>query len=279
MSISSLLVRFAWLSLAFACALPAAAQSLPVSVEVAGETATVRVGTVVSPLAQLTLTFDDASGLSASSLGVSAQLVSATDPLLLARLPSGGLARMDAALPLLLTVEPPTAGGLSFARTVRVEVHTHALAYTAGSEYRLFKAPLGGTFVDITDEIAPGSVRARGTTGGFSQFLVLADLRDSAAVIDGKFARLRSVLGTLSAVERAPLAALLDAVEQAVDDGDFATAANVLDAFRARVSSRAGIAIAQTWQAGGALANPAGELLAGAATLKFSIAFLRDYGH
>jgi hypothetical protein len=278
MSKSLLLVRLAALLFPFACALPVSAQSLPVTVDVAGETATVRVGPAAAPLAHLTLTFDGASGLGASSLGVSARLVSPGDPLLLARLPAGGLAQLDQALPLLLTVEPPAAGGLSFVRTVRVEVHTHALAYTAGSQYRLFKAPLGGAFVDITDEIAPGSVRARGTTGGFSQFLVLSDLRDGGAVIDAKFARLRGVLATLSPTERAPLASLLDAAEHAVGTGDFAAATNAVDAFRERVSQRAGIALAQTWQAGGALANPAGELLAGAATLKFSIAFLRDYG-
>jgi hypothetical protein len=279
MSMPSLLVRFAVLLFALGWALPASAQSLPVAVDVAGQTATVRVGPTFAPLARLTLTFDNASGLSASSLGISAHLVNLSDPLLLARLPSGGLAQLDGALPLLLTVEPPVAGGLSFARTVRVEVHTHALAYTAGSPYRLFKAPLGGAFVDITDEIAPGSVRARGTTGGFSQFLVLADLRAGRTVVDGKFARLRGVLATLSPVERGPLASLLDAAEHAVDNGDFAAATSLLDAFRERVSQRAGSAIAQTWQAGGALANPAGELLAGAATLKFSIGILRDYGH
>lgn len=279
MSMSSLLVRLAVVLFPVACASPASAQSLPVAVDIAGETATVRIGSTAAPLAQLTLTFDDASGLSAASLGVSAKLASLTDPTLLARLPAGGLAQLDGALPLLLTVEPPGAGGLSFLRTVRVEVHTHALVYTAGSQYRLFKAPLGGAFVDITDEIAPGSVRARGTTGGFSQFLVLSDLRGSGAVIDGKFARLRGVLATLSPAERAPLASLLDAAEHEVATGDFGAAASVLDAFRERVSLRAGTAIAQTWQAGGALANPAGELLAGADTLKFSIAFLRDYGH
>ena len=78
---------------------------------------------------------------------------------LLARLP-GALAQPDSLFPLLVTIEPPQAGGLAFHRTVRVEVHTHALVYSAGSNYRLFKAPLGGSFKDITDDVAPGSVRA-----------------------------------------------------------------------------------------------------------------------
>src|SRR5688572_9409898 len=118
----------------------ASAQSLPVTVNASGNTATIVVGDPAQPVADLTLTFDDASGLQASSLGVSAQLVSLTDSALLARLPSLGLTPLDPAFPLLITIEPPALGGLSFRRGVRVEVHTHALSYSTGSSYRLFKA-------------------------------------------------------------------------------------------------------------------------------------------
>ncbi|MDQ3495816.1 MAG: hypothetical protein M3485_09935 [Pseudomonadota bacterium] len=256
----------------------ASAQTVPVSVDVNGQVATIRVGSVASPVADLTLTFDDATGLSASSLGVSAQLVNPADPGLLARLSDAQLLQLDGAFPLLVTIEPPAAQGLKFNRTVRVEVHTHALAYSVGSFYRLFKAPVGGQFSDITDEIAPGSVRARGTTSGFSQFLVLTDLRRSDVVVAGKFAAVRATLATLPSAEREPLAALLASAEAAVAGEDYVAAGNSLDAFRARVAARAGTGIDQQWRAGGALSNPAGALLAGAATLKFSIAYLRDYG-
>lgn len=259
-------------------ALPASAQSLPVAVEVNGKVATVRVGSAASPLADLTLTFDEPRGLTPASLGVSAQLVNLANPALLARLPNAQLQQLDAAFPLLVTIEPPATGGLSFDRTVRVEVHTHALAYSVGSSYRLFKAPLNGQFRDITDEVAPGSVRARGTTSGFSQFLVLTDLRESDAVVAEKFAALNATLATLPVGERPALQASLDAAESAVAGEDFVAAGNHLDAFRAQVAARAGKGIDQEWRAGGALANPAGSLLAGAASLKFSIAYLRDYG-
>ncbi|CAN5579210.1 hypothetical protein BH23PSE2_BH23PSE2_11170 [soil metagenome] len=254
------------------------AQAVPVSVKVNGEVAVVRIGTAAAPIADLTLTFDDASGLSASSLGVSAELVSLSNPAILSRLADPKLLQIDPAFPLLITVEPPASGGLSFLRTVRVEVHTHALAYSIGSSYRLFKAPLGGQFRDISDEIAPGSVRARGTTSGFSQFLVLTDLRQSDVVMVEKFAALWATLATLPASQREPLSTLLSSAEAAVASEDYVSAGNGLDAFRAEVAARAGNGIDQQWRAGGALANPAGALLAGAATLKFSIAYLRDYG-
>src|SRR3546814_8481713 len=149
----------------------APAQSLPVTVDVAGNVATARVGNTLEPLAELTLTFDDATGLSATSLGISARLVDITDPALLARLPEPQLLQPSSALPLLVTIEPPATGGLSFRRTGRFELHTHALAYALGSNYRVLQAPIGGSFPDTTEEIAPGSVRARSRYGGFSQFL------------------------------------------------------------------------------------------------------------
>lgn len=256
----------------------AAAQSLPVSVAVAGNIATVQVGNPASPLAELTLTFDDASGLSASSLGISASLVDVSDPTLLARLPDPRLTRPESSFPLLITIEPPATGGLSFRRSVHVEVHTHALTYAIGSPYRLLKAPIGGNFRDITDEIAPGSVRARGTTGGFSQFLVLTDLRKTDSVIATKLTWLRAHVAALPASEQPAFNAQLDAVEAGVASGDFPNAIAALDAFRARAAARAGHGLLDEWRAARDADNQAGELIAGAATLKFSVAYLRDYG-
>ncbi len=255
-----------------------AAQPVPVSVNVSGNVATVQVGNAAQPLADLTLTFDDPSGLSPASLGVSAQLVDITSPALLSRLPDASLSQFNPAFPLLVTIEPPSTGGLSFHRTVRVEVHTHALAYTAGSDYRLLKAPIGGAFRDITDEIAPGSVRARGTTGGFSQFLVLADVRPTSEVIAAKLGWMRARVDELSPSEQPAFDGDLDAIESAVDTGDYSNALAMLDVLRQRAADRAGQQLHDQWRATHDLVNQAGELIAGSATLKFSIAYLRDYG-
>ena len=250
-----------------------------VTVAVAGNTASADIQLPGGVEAELILTFDAPTGLSASALGISAQTISLSDPALLSRLPLDGLASVPAALPLLVTVEPPALGGFSLANTVRVELHTHALPYAAGSGFRLFKAPLNGPFRDITDEVAPGSVRTRGTTGGFSQFLLLLDLRSTDAVVDEKLAGLRDRLLALPLAERTPLAAHLDEAEAAVGDGRWADAIAAIDAFRARVSSRAGGAIPNVWTPAQRDANVAGDLLGGAASLRFSIGFLRDYGH
>jgi hypothetical protein len=254
-----------------------AAESLPVSVAVAGNVASVQVGPAGAPVADLTITFDDVTGLTASSLGISAETINLSDPALLARLPSS-LTAIPSAFPVMITVEPPASGGLVQHRVTHVEVHTHALAYVAGTPLRLFKSPLGGAFRDITEDVLPGSVRARGTTPGWSQFVVLADLRASSTVVADKFANLRTSVSALPTGEAAPLMAYLNAADKAVADGRYADAIAALDTFSARVSARAGNTIPDTWRATRDARNLAGELLCGANTLRFSIGYLRDYG-
>lgn len=255
----------------------ASAQSLPVQVTVSGNTATAVIGNPVNPWADVTLTFDGVSGLSAASLGLSAQLVSLQDGALTARLPDVQYNQIDPAFPVLLTIEPPANGGLQF-RTVRVDVHTHALTYATGSSYRLFKSPLNGAFSDITDEVAPGSVRARGTTGGFSQFLVLTDVRQTGAVVAAKIASLRARIATLPAGERPAFDTLVNQAEAAVATGDYATAIAAIDQVRSRALARAGVQLADAWRAARDLDNQAGDLVALSATLRFSVAYLRDFG-
>jgi hypothetical protein len=257
-------------------AVAAQAASLPVQVSVGTNSATVRIGSVQSPLADLSLRFDQATGLSAANLGITAETVSLSDPALLARLPAQ--ASLQSALPVLVTIEPPVGGSLVQKRVTHVELHTHALAYVAGSRLRLFKAQLGGPFRDITNAIEPGSVRTRGTTPGWSQFLVLLDLRPTGNVIAEKFAYLHAEVNKLPATEANPLRAFVVSAEAAVADGRFDDAVVAMDSFKARVSARAGTAIPDTWRAKRDLYNHAGELMAGANTLVFSIGFLRDFG-
>lgn len=262
-----------WSALVFAPGRAAAA----VELEVAGQTATARVE-LGGVEAEFILTFDQVQGLTPAALGLSAELVSLTDPALLARLPAGGLTSIPAALPLLITVEPPAGGSFSLANTVRIEVHTHALPYTAGSHFRLFRAPLGGSFSDITDEVAPGSVRTRGTSGGFSQFLVLLDLRPTSGVVQAKFDALQARAAQAPLPLRTSLLDRLLAARSAANAGQYAAAIAALDEFRAVVSANAGSSLGNTWNPSQRSANLAGDLLAGAATLRFSIGYRRDYG-
>jgi hypothetical protein len=252
--------------------------TLPVSVTAAGNHADIVIGASSTPMAEVSLDFQDASGLSAASLGASAKVVDVSDPVLLARLPGSTLTSLTSALPVMLTIEPPANGGLSFRGTGRMEIHTHALPYSVGSSLRVFKAPLGGTFHDVTDEIAQGSVRARTTYGGFSQFLILVDLRSTSSVIDEKIGSLRALIDALPYGERGSLTAALDHAETAIDSGDYADAIEAINDLRSRVQDRAGQFIANEWRAMRDVENQAGQLIAGANSLSFSVAYLRDFG-
>jgi len=256
----------------------AVAQQLPVNVSVSGEVATVQIGPATAPLADLTITFDDATGLTPASLGVRADAVSVFDPGLNARLPSSSLTTIQSGFPVLITVEPPGNGGLSFLRQAHLDLHVHGLSYTAGSRLRLFKAPLNGTFVDVTYDVLPGSVRTRGTTGGWSQMLVILDQRSTTGIVTDKIAALHVMLQALPASERNPLQLLLNGIQSAVNAGRYNLAISKVDAFRQRVSNRAGTYIPDEWRATRDLTNSAGDLLSGADTLRFSIGFLRDFG-
>jgi len=260
------------------CTQAALALDLPVSVNVVGNVATAQIGNPTNPIAELTLSFDDASGLTPASLGIRASTIDITDPNLLARLPDPRLVRLDSALPLLVTIEPPATGGLRFRRSGRFELHTHALAYSLGSNLRVFKAPIGGQFRDTTEEIAQGSVRARSRYGGFSQFVIATDLRETGAVVSEKIATLRARVASLQASEQPAFTAQLDTVESAVASQDYTTALAAIDLISDRAQARAGNGLLDEWRATHDADNQAGELLAGAATLKFSVSYLRDYG-
>lgn len=280
MSRTVLLSRALLAAFLLACSLasPAFAQSLPVSVQASGNNANAVIGAPGAELAELSLVFEDASNLTPASLGVSANLVSLSDPALLARLPDPNLTSLSGALPMMITIEPPAIGGLRFRGVGRLEIHTHALAYSLGSSFRVLKAPLGGDFVDVTDEIAEGSVKARTTYGGFSQFLIVTDVRTTASVIATKIGGLRDKVAALPLSERGAFTAKLNDVEAAVAAADYSTAIATIDAFRARAEGRSGQFIANEWRATRDVENHAGNLIAGAATLRFSVAYLRDFG-
>lgn len=249
--------------------------------------------------ADVTVTFDTPVNLSPAELNLSATLVDPDDPAIAARLPPCmvpllGCVRVDPAFPVLITVEPlnlpwlfasgfesgDVAGNLSFSNTYEFEVHTPNLAYVTWSSYRLFKAPVDGTFDDITDSILPGSVRARGRGGSFSQFAVLKDTRRSLSVELLKEANLQTRIlgGILSDALRADLLGLVAALQTAVLALNYTAAIVQLDELIATIQAHAGGDIANAWSSDRTLVNDAGEMLSLAQTLRYTLVRLQN-GH
>jgi hypothetical protein len=225
--------------------------------------------------ADLSLSFEEATGLAPSSVGLSAALVDPHDPSLLSRLPAGGLVTVPGAFPVVVRVSPPTNSGLAFNGVATFGLHVANLEYVPNTPLRLFSAPNGGSFQDITSDMGSGSYRVRGTKGSFSEFLVVADARPTASVIESKFGALSDLLN--SAANQIP-GALLSSLQQQVasahaqaQSGDRAGAAQTMAAFAANVQSNSGTAIPNVWLAGGPGVNVAGLLRADASTLSFSL--------
>lgn len=254
------------------------------------------IGTTYS--AEVIITFDSALNLDADSLNLTAELVDPNNAALSARLPGCTLLVdppncifVAPAFPMLITVEPLISGALfksdfdnaengtgnlSFLNTYEFEIHTHDLVYTQNSPYRLFKAPIGGLFGDVTDDVLSGSVRTRGRGGAFSQFVIVSDTRLPLTVVLGKILALdtRILAASLSDLLRGDLLGLLNQVNVLVLV-DVGAAITALDSLIAEINLHAGLDIANVWRAEHDVTNDAGEMLSLAQTLRFSLVRLQ----
>lgn len=223
--------------------------------------------------AKLTVTFEDVVGLSAQSLNISATAVDPSDTALLNRL---GLANgaIPAGFPMLVHIEPDPARGLSFAGTVNVELYTYDLEFVAASPLRLYSAPAGGSFTDVTSSHGAGSYRSGGTKGNFSEFIIVAETRTPLQASSDKLIALRNMLSGYSADIDADiydeLSGLLSAAESAFSANSLVAAVTYVETFADTVEGHGG-AIPNVWGAAHNLENVSGRLRAAAATLRFSL--------
>lgn len=255
--------------------------------------------------ATVTITFDTPVNLTADELNLTAQLV---DPSIAARLPSpcpqllGGCVAVDSAFPLLVTIEPlnlpwlfrsefestdTLPGNLSFLNTYEIEVETIDLPCTAvavgdscaSTPYRLFKAPIDGSFTDYTDDVLKGSVRSRGRDGAFSQFLVAKDTRTSLVVAFAKVAALdtRILAASLNSTLQSDLLTLVVDIDMILlTSSDYAAAITDVDQLIVEIQAHAGIDIANRWSSDHTLINDAGEMLGLAQTLRYTLVRLQS---
>jgi uncharacterized protein DUF6689 len=250
--------------------------------------------------ADVTITFDTPVNLSPESLNLTAELVDPTSADLQARigtppqclelpllppLCSPGV-QVDPRFPVKITVEPvdfawlfsngfdggDAAGALEFLNTYDFEVHTHDLLYTDESPYRLFKAPIGGPFHDVTNDVNQGSVRVRGRGGEFSEFLVIEDTRSGLTVALLKIVDLnaRILLAAIADGLRLDLLALLAQVDALILI-DLGGAIDVLDQLIALLLENEGTNIPNVWTAHHDEVNDAGLMEELAFTLRFSM--------
>jgi hypothetical protein len=253
--------------------------------------------------AEATIVFDTPINLSPESLHITAEIVdpAAINP----RLPPadsqllcpGGDVSIDAAFPVMITVEPPeipwlfetgfdggsASGGLEFQNVYSFELHTHDLFYEPHSRYRLFKAPIGENFIDITNAVEAGSVRARGRHGAFSQFVIAKDLRGLHGllpIVNGVLCGVYSektnalvgyVLGAiLGDVLRLDLLRILAKIVALIPI-DVLGALGAVEELIATIDENAGTEIPNVWRASHDVTNSAGEMKGIAEALHFDL--------
>ncbi len=223
--------------------------------------------------AKVKVTFENAVGLHANAIAVEALAVDPLDPQLLARMPNPAIG-IPGLFPVILEIGPSAQSGLTFTGVANVDISTELLPFDPS--FRLFTAHGGGGFEDITNFSGVGSYRVRGTTGEFSEFLIVADGRVNSSVVHSKFSNLQADLDSHSQSIEAgvfdQLQGLLDSAFSKYQTGFTAAAIGDIESFEELVRENQGAAIPDLYRANDPQTrNVAGILRSGAATLAFSL--------
>jgi hypothetical protein len=232
--------------------------------------------------AELKLKFNSPVNLAPHCLGASARHLDATARTdVQGRMPHDGLV-IDEQFPILISISPPEACGLSFQNEVRIELRTENLVFTAKSPYRLYKSPAGGAFQDITRQVLPGSVRTIGSSGGFSDFVIVRDDRqDSVGDASEGYAALERRLDDpdIGSNPKSILLRTLAMSREAFASGDHEEALERLRDMRRFCANFAGDGLDNRWRAAGNLQNDEGELVSLINPIEFALeALAADQG-
>jgi hypothetical protein len=225
--------------------------------------------------AELELEFEAPHNLSVACLGIDANVLSASDIVNVnGRLPNPGTQAIDPLFPVRVVVEPPAGCGLQFYYDVKVTLETDDLVYQPYSEYRLMKAPIGGGFQNITSSVTAGSVRARGSGGSFSEFVMIEDTAqnydaDALQAYGSLEARLNDPAIGLTA--QLTLQTDLALSKAAYTAGNMAEAIVYVDQLDYHCAVLGGPALPNTWRSARDLVNAEGEVVSYTGSLRFAL--------
>ena len=223
---------------------------------------------------QITLTFEAPLGLAADSLDLSVELINPEDALLNDRLPEDVFIPSD--FPVLIKIEPAAGTSLTFSGGVAIEIVAENLDFEANTPLRLFRSRVVdlGPFEEISQSVGSGSYRVLAVGGGFSEFVIAADLRPQVRIILKKFNRLDTLLSdnatAIDDLVEAELNGLLDAAVQAFQGDDLDLAISNLEDLIDSVVANSNVGIPDDWDPGN-IDSLAGRLRSAAATLRHSL--------
>ncbi|MGS2719570.1 DUF6689 family protein [Paraglaciecola aestuariivivens] len=222
----------------------------------------------------LVVEFENSIGLSADNIDISATLVSPNDSSVLDRLTSTNISVLPS-FPVVVSIRPKADSGFGFEGLATVEIYTKAVDYSAAMPARLFRSHDNQDFEDITTMISAGSIRARGSTGSFSDFMILLDERSHPAKINDTYAQLNQLLSANSDLISSALSASLqtsfDSLQLALLTNDYTTALVVTDQLISVLENASNEQLSTVWRSSNDLVNMQGELLTRLKTLRYSL--------
>jgi hypothetical protein len=222
----------------------------------------------------LVVEFENSIGLSANNIEISATLVSPNDASVLDRLTSNDISLIST-FPVVVSISPKANSGFGFEGLASVEIYTKAVDYNAAMPARLFRSHANGDFEDITTMVSAGSIRARGSTGSFSDFVIVLDQRSHALKINDTFTQLSQLVSQHSDLVSPVLATALQAslynLQSALLIDDYVAALAVVDELITLVENASNEQISTVWRSSNDLVNMQGELLTRLKTLRYSL--------
>ncbi|EGN75569.1 hypothetical protein A28LD_1182 [Idiomarina sp. A28L] len=225
---------------------------------------------------QLSISFAQAIGLNEDNVNLTVQALDPNDHRIVNRLPDNFNMWAVDSFPVLISVQPRKDKGFSFSGEAEIELYTQSIEYA--DNIRLFRSHAGGEFEDITTLTAAGSLRARGSTGHFSDFILLVDNRDGNLVAAAKARDLANYLyNHVFSMEDQfgnEVQALTRNINEHVQQGRYQAAASNLNNVLRKLESAHGNSVPGVWRSSGDIENVQGELITKARSLRFTLGTL-----
>ena len=256
------------------CSATVAQTVFPTNVSLNGNKLQAKLDVSSSIAIDLVVEFENSIGLSAANLDISATLVTPTANTVLNRLSSTDISVLPT-FPVIISISPKADSGFGFEGLASVEIYTKAVDYNAAMPARQFRSHANGEFEDITTMVSAGSIRARGTTGSFSDFMILLDERSSEQMLDATFAQLNQLVNQnsdlITSVLATSIQTSLNALQSALFTTDYAAALVVTDNLISLTENASNEQMSTVWRSSGDLVNMQGELLTRLKTLRYSL--------
>jgi hypothetical protein len=246
----------------------------PTSVSVDGNTlrANLQVTSIIE--VDLVVEFEKSIGLIADNVNISATLHDVRDIEVISRISSFGIKAIPS-FPVIISISPKADTGFAFEGLASIEIYTKSVDYNTAMPARIFRSHANGDFEDITSMISAGSIRARGNTGSFSDFMILLDERSNANKIDDTFSQLNQLfnqnINNVSSILAVTIQTSINAIQQTLLLSDYVTALELVEELIVVSENATGQQITNVWRSSNDLTNMQGELLTRLRTLRYNL--------